>query len=214
MKKRIIKISLIAVFLLILIGLFSIVAKERRSNREQFFSTYSLSDEEVELLQDGDIILRKGYGIVSKNIAEYLDEEYIVSHCGIIVKSNKGNYFVIHSVSGRLSEDDGLQICSLKTFCKESIPNSILVTRLKEDNRTLISKDAKRYLKAKIPFDNSFSLEDQSEIYCSELVWKILLDNYDLNIYSVDKRPDNIQFAPLYNPQWFDVVINHQSKDQ
>ena len=112
MKKRVFKISLIVVFLLILTGLFSIVAKEKRSNREQFFSTYSLSDEEVDLLQDGDIILRKGYGIVSENIAKYLDEEYVISHCGIVVKSQKGNYFVIHSVSGRLPEDDGVQVCS------------------------------------------------------------------------------------------------------
>lgn len=210
MKKRILKITLIVFFVLILTGVFSIVAKEKRSNREQLFSTYSLSDDEIASLQDGDIILRKGYGIVSGNIAKYLDEEYILSHCGILVKTKSGGFNVIHSVSGSLDYEDGLQICSLKRFCKESIPNSIIVVRLKEDDRSPISRDAKQYLKEKVPFDNSFDLKDQSKIYCSELVWKILLDNYNLDIYPVDKRPDNIQFKPLYNPQWFDVIINHQ----
>lgn len=212
MKKRIIKISIVLLLLLILIWLFSVIVRERRSNREQLFSTYSLSDEEAGLLQDGDIILRKGYGFVSENITKYLNEEYIVSHCGIIIKSAEGKNFVIHSVSGSLDYEDGVQICSLKRFCRESIPNSIIVTRLKSEDRTRISQSAKEYLKKKVPFDSKFNLGDQAEIYCSELVWKILLDNYNINVYPINKRPDNVLFQPFYDPQWFDVILNHHMK--
>ena len=214
MKKQSVKTLLFVVLLLILAGLFSVIVKERQSNREQFFSTYSLSDEEVELLQDGDIILRKGYGIVSENIVAYLNEEYPVSHCGIIVKSNKGNYFVIHSVSGRLSEEDGMQICRLQDFCKGSIPNSIIVSRLKVDDHSCLSKSAKQYLLDKVPFDSGFNLDDQSKIYCSELLWKILLDDYGINIYPVNKKPQNRLFKPFCDPTWFDVIINHHTKNQ
>ena len=79
----------------------------------------TLSEDEITLIQDGDIILRHGNGLVSDLIVKSLHEEFDISHCAIITKKNN-DFVVIHSVSQSLSDYDGVQSQSLKSFVKSS----------------------------------------------------------------------------------------------
>lgn len=170
-----------------------------------------LSSAEVAMLCNGDIILRKGFGFVSNKIVEILDEPYSLSHCGIVVLDD-GEPYVIHSVSSTLSDYDGVQRCSLNRFFVDSKPNSILVVRYlgaETDNGALVTTDAKRYLEAQVPFDNSFDLTDNAKMYCTELVWKILLDNYSCDIYSDHSSHNTLGFAPFMDTNRFKIIINH-----
>ncbi len=86
-----------------------------RTEQEHSFSTYTLSKKEINLLQNGDIILRHGYGMASDIIVKTLNEKYDISHCAIICKdSNQIN--VIHSVSQSLSDFNGVQTQTLSRF--------------------------------------------------------------------------------------------------
>jgi len=179
------------------------------------YNTDYLTPEEVAMLRDGDIIIRKGFGFVSNKITDILNEPYNVSHCGIVCNTTApGGPSVIHSVSSTLSDIDGVQSCNIKKFVAESRENSIIVVRFKDTashSTQLISTEAQRYLDAKLPFDNSFDLADSTEIYCTELVWKILLDNYDHDLYPNKAASPTLGFAPLVDSAHFAIVISHNS---
>lgn len=176
---------------------------------------YSLSAQELDLLQPGDIILRMGTGSLSKAINSYLDEDLELSHIGILSNKESGRWMVIHSVSKHLSETDGLQQQDLAAFVEESVPRSIIITRLRksalpEGLGLLMEQKALHYLAEKVPFDYSFSLEDQSRLYCSELIWQIIRESVGMNVFE-EKNTSHITmgFSAFLNPKYFEIIISH-----
>lgn len=175
---------------------------------------YALSASEVALLQDGDIILRRGSGMVSDMIASMLNEDHDVSHCGILVLRDSV-FRVVHAVSNNISDHDGMQVHGLPEFIRQSKRGSVVVCRLRTDaDRSAISRQAVRYLKRKVPFDHHFDRNDTTSFYCSELPWRILLDEFGIDIFAGDgqDRLEAFRFARFMDPRWFDVVLDHQKK--
>jgi hypothetical protein len=214
MKK--IWIILIAI---VVIAVLYITNYERESNKKLLASTYSFSTEEFSRIHAGDVILRLGYGTVSESIAKILNEEYKVSHCGIIVPcdSCKYNYKVIHSVSSSLSPVDGVQEDCLEIFIKNSQPNSILVTRYKDLDSTDINnliKWANYYLNKRVPFDHSFDLEDSSSFYCNELLLHIFKNSHFPlpKRYSSNSNMERLKFNYFWDSDYFEIITNHQNK--
>jgi len=186
-----------------------------RSEKKRVAVNYKLTKNEKAMLQDGDIILRHGYGFVSDAITKTLTEDVSVSHCAIIVKDDS-SINVIHSVSQSLSNFDGVQMQDLKTFVNDSKKNSIVVMRYKakeKEDRSLISKRARYYLNKRIPFDNKFDITDSTEFFCSELLWKVFKDCYGVDIFE-DKygkeHNEFLKFDIFFNPKYFEVVFSHQ----
>lgn len=174
-----------------------------------------LSNDEIAMLQDGDIIIRKGFGYVSNKIADILNEPYNVSHCGVIYRPTPiAMPVVIHSVSSTLSDIDGVQRCNIQKFAHESEANSIIVVRYKDTaqhSAKIIATEAQRLLLRNLPFDNSFDLTDSSKIYCTELVWKILNDKFGHDLYPNKSSLSTMGFAPLTDTAYFDIVISHNN---
>lgn len=208
-------------FVIIFVILLSVAASVRlflyaydhHSMQEQSFYKYTLSQEELNKIQDGDIILRHGYGLVSDMIVEQLDEKYDISHCSIVCKSDT-NCMVIHSVSSSLSDIDGVQSQDLKSFINDSQYNSVIVIRYKPKiNKPLsaISRKAKYYLSQHIPFDNAFNINDSSEFYCTELLWKVILNEYgdDIMQGKNNERKDHLRFDTFLDTTRFEIIINH-----
>lgn len=203
-----------SVFILVTLIILFLLSYKFKSRQEQFFSTYSLRDEELEIIQEGDIILRWGFGLVSDMIVKTLREELSVSHCAIVVNDSIEGFKVIHTVSQSLSDFDGIQIQNLNTFVKNSKANSILVVRFKNaDERTakLIAQKARYYFQQKIPFDHSFDLDNENEFFCTELIWRIILDVFNIDIFENKKNTikDYLKFSNFYDSDYFDVIINH-----
>lgn len=185
--------------------------------------SYQLSHEELSLLQPGDIILRQGNGAVSHAISEFLDEEIRVSHVALLSQGEEGNWQVIQSISKRVSNTDGLQTQDLATFVSESKTNTIVVVRFKgyqsEPGLNLrIEQAALNYLDQQVPFDHSFSLEDSTRFFCSELIWRLFLNEAGVDIFEkMDKevRRERLRFASFFDTDHFEVIINHHpNKDQ
>jgi uncharacterized protein YycO len=175
-------------------------------------SNYTLTTQETALLQDGDIILRRGSGMVSDMIAAMLAEPYDISHCGVVVERD-GELWVVHSVSNNVSDADGMQAHRLPAFVRQSKPGSVIITRLHAvEDRSTISRKARHYLRQRVPFDHNFDREDSTHLYCSELIWRILRDDHGLDILegTAEDRLSAFRFAHLMDPRWFDVVLNHQ----
>jgi uncharacterized protein YycO len=186
----------------------------KHSDQEQSVSYYHLSSDEISKLKDGDIILRHGYGLVSDMIVERLGEEYDISHCAIVCKDSSG-IIVIHSVSSSISPHDGVQSQELEPFIRDSQKNSVIIVRYKPKDKIKdnsgISRRARKYLKEEIPFDNSFDINDSSEFYCTELLWKCFLDEYgdDILLDHYNKRKDHMRFDTFLDTTRFEIIINH-----
>ncbi len=193
------------------------------AGKENQNPSYHLTQEELQLLQPGDIIMRQGFGAVSHAIGEYLNEPIRVSHVALLSKANNGEWQVIQSISQRVSNTDGLQTQDLATFVSESETNSIVVVRFKgyqsEPGLNLrIEQAALRYLEQQVPFDHSFSLEDSARFFCSELIWRLFLIEAEVDIFEkMDKevRRERLRFASFFDTDHFEVIINHHpNKDQ
>jgi hypothetical protein len=212
MKKILIIIFIVFLFLG-LSGWLFLHIYNYRSEQEQNYNTYSLTKEEIALIKDGDIILRHGFGFVSDAIVQQLKEKYDISHCAIVCKDDT-NICVINSISSTLSDVDGVQSQDLKSFIHESQPNSVIIVRYKpkiDKDNSCISRRAKDYLNKKIPFDNAFNIKDSSEFYCSELLWKVFLNEFhdDIFLGKDQKRKDHMKFDIFLDTSRFDIILNH-----
>lgn len=189
-------------------------AYDYRSKQEHSFSAYTLSDDELLLLHDGDIILRHGYGMVSDMISSTMKEKFSVSHCAFVNKPDSGSIRVIHSVSQSLSDFDGVQDQGIRKFIRDSKPNSVIVIRYKgasAEEAAKISQAARHYLDRKIAFDHSFNLKDTSTFYCTELLWRVFLDVFDDDIFIGPGAItyDHLRFQAFWDTTRFEIIINH-----
>lgn len=211
MRKTFFSISILLISILLFLLTYNF-----RAEQEQSFSRYKFTDEEYALLQDGDIILRHGYGLVSDVIVETLKEEYDISHCAIVAKDSN-QFRVIHTVSQSISDFDGVQEQDLPTFIAQSHYNSVIVVRFKNPNPEtghIISRKAQFYLQQHVPFDHNFDITDAKEFYCSEFIWRIILEEFNVDIFP-DKSPDTkkyLNFDNFYRNDIFEVIINHHSR--
>lgn len=184
----------------------------REAQREKAIN-YFLTNEEKELLQDGDIVLRYGHGLVSDYIVNAFDEKYQISHCGIINKTPKG-LEIIHSESSSMLSFEGIQRQDFDEFIDAGHLNSVIIVRYNRSDsagRAKITQRAQYYLDKAIPFDYSFDTQDTTSMYCSEIIWHIFLDvfKHDIFLKSGETEPYFKQFANFYDTSQFDIVINH-----
>lgn len=137
--------------------------------------TDTLTPNQISLLQPGDIICRRGFGMVSELVASFASENGEISHCGILIKKPT-EWLVVHSTSQAVSEREGLQRTSLHQFMAHSRRGSIKVFRLKTnpENKLTFARKTDSISQLSIPFDNQFDLQDASELYCTELLQVLL----------------------------------------
>lgn len=185
---------------------------DKKQEKEQHRTEYALTPSEKSRIQDGDIILRYGYGLVSDMIVEEFNEEFAISHCGIVLKDSTGNSKVIHSESSSYFSFEGVQLQDLDSFVDASHNNSVMVVRLRNKSPaelSNISRNALYYARKRAPFDYSFDMADSSEIYCAELICRSVENACGINIYEIDNQIDYKQFKNYWDSTYFEVIFNH-----
>jgi hypothetical protein len=210
MKKKI----LFILGLLLMIIICFLFFYQRKSNKDEIKNDYRLAIEEKNCLQEGDIIFRRGFGIISDAIVKYIKSDYPISHCGIVVKDSLGKLFVIHTVSNTLAEIDGMQKDKLDVFVKGSHKNSIIVTRYNYENNKQpqkIAEQAKQYLYRQIPFDHQFDCTDSTAFFCTELIYMVFKTAIDVDLYEYPdgKKTNCMSFSEFLNPIKFKTILNH-----
>lgn len=194
---------------------------DRREENQLVFQNEKierLSFQQKKRLQEGDIILRRGYGFFSDMIAKRLnDSVFDVTHSGILYKKND-KWWVIHSLSSDASDFDGIQEQLLSEFLLYCVPNKLLVVRPK--NITLqqgeeIAKRALFYLEKKVPFDHLGVIDEPSKMYCTELIWQILdtdLKLIELPVNPLQRKEIFYSMKGTYDTTYFDIIINTYKK--
>lgn len=211
-NKRFLIIPLIAVVVattvVVSVLVFSKEDKKLRNAHDR------LTKRELSLLRPGDIIMRQGFGMVSDMISNTLDEDYRISHCGIVAHDSVGRLRVIHSVSSSLSDWDGVQDVNMKGFFLESKQNSLIIVRFRDTNDVPLAElanTAQSYLDRRVPFDEKFDITEQETMYCSEMIWSAILETYGFDIYPDKTSAVATKFTPFFDTTHFAVIINHNT---
>ncbi len=189
----------------------------RAEEKKEKGITYILPDSVKYLIHNGDIVLRYGHGLVSDYIVKTFNEEFPVSHCGIIVKKS-GNLYVIHSESSSFLSKEGIQIQDFDSFTDAGHKNSIIIVRYNKCDTSEYNKItdfAEYYLSKDIPFDYGFNPDDTATMFCSEIIWHVFKDAFGKDIFLNDENETDFnQFENFYDTARFDIIINDQLKTE
>lgn len=215
--KRILKILLFisALFLVFLSFVLYKVFWDPENTKQVY---YPISKQEKGLLRSGDIILRRGYGMFSDALIKVQEAKYPVSHCAMVLRDSK-DIRVMHSLSSSVSSIDGAQFQSLQRFLNESVPNTILVVRLKSGTDTIMSiaNRMKGYANKHVPFDHEFDRQDTSKFYCTELFQHCFELELNKDIFAeqdLDKTNGVYGLSTFLDTNYFEPIINHHLREQ
>ena len=134
----------------------------------------------LEEMAEGDLAFRCGRGVFSRAVTA-AEEEGFYSHVGIVVRDDE-KWKVVHAVPGEReskTDFDRVKIEDLDVFYSREraqrgclvhtgLTDSVLVARL--------CRSAVEMARDSVRFDNDYNLEDASELYCTEFVWRLYQD--------------------------------------
>jgi len=182
------------------------------NGKKQATLSDSLTVQELELFQEGDILLRKGFGSVSDFIADFLDETYPVTHCAFVINTQNKSKQVLHTASNETI--NSIHVEPLEQYVRQSILGSLVLVRLncsKEKKEQVLQK-AYQLLAKKIPFDMGFNDRDDQALYCIELMRNIFLDIFNEDLLPKRSRKNTIDVLSMdnfLNSVHFEVIFNH-----
>lgn len=172
----------------------------------------SLSYEELELLQEGDILLRKGFGSISDFIADFLAEKYPVTHCAFVVNTQSNHKEVLHTASNETA--NGIYIEPLEQYVQQSALGTLVLVRLNcsKEKKEQVLQQAHQLLAQKIPFDMGFDDQDDQALYCIELMRNIFLTVFEEDLLAKRSKKNTLNVLSMdnfFNPVHFEVIFNH-----
>lgn len=123
-------------------------------------------------LREGDLVFRRGRNMTSNIIVA--KDSYSYSHIGMLHRSDSG-WCVIHAVNDEpdfKGDFDRVKIDSIETFFayERSSAGAIAHSFIDDSTAAAMSRKALQYVKDSVRFDAEFRLDDQTELYCTELI--------------------------------------------
>jgi hypothetical protein len=189
---------------------FSFILFSCADEKKELKPIKEFTESELKLIKEGDIVLKNGYGTLSKTIVKLLDEKVKISHCGFLFWQND-SLFVLHSIAKEYSDHDGVQKIPIHKFLNDTKPNSLYVVRLKEDANTKenVLNTAFTYYNNKVPFDYDFNNSDDCKLYCSEFVYQSIKNSntsskFDFKDFQGKKI---LLFNSFFNEIYFEQIV-------
>ncbi len=135
-----------------------------------------LSLPDHELLREGDVVLRRGKGIISESLRHFSLQDPSYSHAGILVRE-QDRWMVVHAIGGEDNPTDKLKKESLAAFCRSDLSSAMGIIRLDltPADRVRLKRIVERTLEAGPYFDSDFDLASDDRLYCTEFVYKAVL---------------------------------------
>jgi len=118
------------------------------------------------VLRSGDLVFRRGEGIVSDMAVRFSNTDHRYSHVGVLV-TDGAELSVAHSVVDDQKDYDGVVVETLDSFLRGV--EEWAIYRLWPDGPS-ISAEYVRAHYAGVTFDSEFDLDTRSRMYCTEFV--------------------------------------------
>lgn len=131
------------------------------------------ADFPYELLREGDLVFRRGTGLVSQAvIAANKNGGY--SHIGIVIRE-KDAWKIVHAVPGEpdyKGDPDRIKMDDVSHFFCREYAKTGAIMRPSVDSALCqsASRHAVRLYRSNILFDHQYNLNDTSQMYCTELI--------------------------------------------
>ena len=147
----------------------------------------------AEHLQDGDIVCRLGDRLWStyfKDIS-YIDKRF--SHLGI-ARITENGITIINAEGRSIEGKDSVNESGLDEFLESAV--AVGIYRLQSHDRKALSTAAMDYIG--YPFDWSFDLQDDTKLYCTELLYAVLKKiSPEIQLLTVFQKELNKNIIPL-----------------
>ncbi|NTV61543.1 MAG: hypothetical protein HGA77_09600 [Chlorobiaceae bacterium] len=121
----------------------------------------------VSVCRDGDLVFRYGNGFWSPYFRDASLKDKRFSHTGVITFRNRRPW-VVHSDAHSLTGVGNVRLERLEDFLSDASDFAFFRLHVPQGMRERIAAVASSYLGR--PFDPAFDAEDDSRLYCSELV--------------------------------------------
>ncbi len=128
-----------------------------------------------------------------------------MSHCGILIHRG-GSWQVIHSISGAISDAEGIRIEGWEAFASRAKAGQLRQVRPRfAADMDILRKQSMHYLAQNTPFDHDFELSTDDKLYCSELVRAVYLaaGGEDAFIYKEVGTKRLIDMASFFWPEYW-----------
>lgn len=136
----------------------------------------AINDSALVLARSGDIILRCGKDELSKLFCRLNTRDPHYSHCGVLSCTDSG-IFVAHIIGGDDNPGGYIRYEPVRSFIRPEQHTRWALVRYDLDSaaRERFRESMRLTLEKKIRFDAAFDLATDDRMYCSELVYKMLL---------------------------------------
>ena len=122
-------------------------------------------------MRDGDIIFRgrqKGWGNLASSLSDQ-DQRY--GHVGVVRRENQAVY-VIHAAGDPLQSEGRVREDGLRDFLARSERSGVYRLPLNSKGLAKFKSKIEDALSTRMPFDRAYSLESETSVYCTELIWR------------------------------------------
>jgi hypothetical protein len=126
-------------------------------------------------LRTGDMVFRKGEGMISDMFARISSSGRHFSHAGLVISINDIVY-VAHMTGSGTTEKPEFRVETLPDFLdpNDAVAFGIYRLKLSEEQRVQIPLFLDSLKESSACFDDDFSLDSDDELYCSELIYKCI----------------------------------------
>ena len=139
----------------------------------RFWDTCNIRVLDSVILQNGDLVLRRGISIESFAVVKAEKNSYF-SHIGLIIME-RGKPYVIHAEPGESPfKNDPVKKEPLRYFLQTGKASHFAIYRSHLDQKGLnrVIAQARLFYLQKCRFDNNYDLTTDHNLYCSELILK------------------------------------------
>lgn len=125
-------------------------------------------------LQSGDVVLRHGNSLWSSVFAQLNSRDRRFSHAGVVI-GDGFRWYVIHAEADNLGRYGQVRMDEWEIFSRDA--QRLAILRLNDVSAADRTADAALSMyHHTLPFDFSFDLTRLDAVYCSELVWRALME--------------------------------------
>jgi Permuted papain-like amidase enzyme, YaeF/YiiX, C92 family len=142
---------------------------------KNYIDPYTMIRDGQALLKEGDLVVRLNQDPFSQFIKQVNRVDKSYSHAGIVLLEN-GYPYVYHIVNGDENPDEKLRKDSLSRYChpRKNIAYGIFRYEMEAGEITSLKSLIHEWYAKGVRFDLNFDLKTDNQMYCSEMIRKVL----------------------------------------